>query len=108
MKINARKTAILGLCGVGVSIACVVALTGHSSQRQSVECFNNLNQIDSAIINLALANGYKQGDRVPIDKITSCLVNDRLPICPSGGEYNIPVVGKRPVCSFHGDLLATN
>ena len=26
-------------------------------------------------------------------------------LCPSGGRYEIHVVGQNPICSYHGDLL---
>lgn len=47
---------------------------------------------------------YKWGRRAAYDDETQKLDAYR-PICPSGGQYIVGVVGERPKCSSHGDLL---
>ena len=47
---------------------------------------------------------YKYGRRLPQADDTQCKDVFR-PICPSGGQYAVGVVGERPKCTFHGDVL---
>ena len=47
---------------------------------------------------------FKYGRRMPCDDETQKFDIFR-PICPSGGQYIVGVVGERPKCSFHGDSL---
>lgn len=47
---------------------------------------------------------YEYGRRHPCDDDTQNLPVSQA-ICPSGGQYIIGVVGERPKCTFHGDLL---
>lgn len=75
-------------------------------QERSIECLNNLQQIDSAIIATAFEGGYRRGDSIPTSRIVACLKDGKMPSCPSGGNYVVPALGGHPTCSYHGDLLA--
>ncbi len=106
MKLNNPKSigALVFVLLVGASLL-VLAPTLLGIKDRRAQCFNNLNQIDSVVINVALANGYKRGTQIPPEKLTPYLLHDQLPVCPSGGHYSVPLVGGRPTCSYHGDLL---
>jgi hypothetical protein len=90
-----------------ILLAVAVAVFGFKQrERQRMKCLNNLRQIDSVIINLAIENRYYRGDAIPVKQIAECLVGNRIPDCPAGGHYTIPPVGGHPVCSHHGDVFA--
>src|SRR5437867_9578757 len=102
-----RKT----LSGIAVVIVltatvAVFALIPRLREQRRIGCLNNLRQIDSAIINMAIQGGYQRGAVLPPEKFAWCLIDARIPLCPSGGRYAIPPVGGHTVCSYHGDLLA--
>jgi len=67
-------------------------------------CLANQQQIYGAIVAKALEGNFYRGDHISTNEILP-LIGNRFPLCPSGGEYAIPVVGKYPLCSRHGDLL---
>jgi len=73
-------------------------------QSQRNACVNNLRILDAAISQGAMADGYSDGQNYPVEKFTQYMKGRTLPKCPSGGHYNIPPVGKRPTCSFHGGI----
>jgi hypothetical protein len=82
----------------------------RNEQKKSMSnvCLNNLRLIASAIESWVLESGKNIGDTVDIAAVSDYMKGATLPVCPSGGKYDIPPVGKRPTCSIHGDLLEEN
>jgi MFS family permease len=74
-----------------------------TSQRNA--CHNNLIMIRSGIDATAMVYRWKDGDPVQPELVAQYLKGSTLPVCPSGGSYSIPLAGKNPTCSVHGDLL---
>jgi hypothetical protein len=62
-------------------------------------CINNLQQIDAAKQEWALANGKTNGV-VTVNQITNYLYHGILPKCPSGGTYTIGNLAESPICSL--------
>lgn len=68
-------------------------------------CLNNLKIIHSVVISVALESRYYRGDAIPTNRLAGYLKDNRIPVCPSGGRYTIPLVGGHSVCSHHGDIF---
>ena len=73
---------------------------------QANACINNLRQIESAVQQVAIANGLHVGDNVnyPAD-VTPYIklnTNGQIPGCPAGGNYSLATVGSIPqaACSL--------
>jgi hypothetical protein len=73
--------------------------------RRERVCLNNLRLIDGAVYNVAAEQKYQEGQQIPPGALTNYLPESRFS-CPRGARYTIPVIGKRPICPVHGDLLA--
>ena len=78
------------------------AMSGTVSQK---ECLLNLRRIDSARESWAITYMVPDGEVVASSNIARLVVGAKIPKCPSGREYVIPVVGRPPTCPSHGDLL---
>jgi hypothetical protein len=105
MKSSTQKTMI-GVAAVVVLVAVAVGVSIKQRETHKLRCANNLNQIYSATLSLALEGGLYRGDTIPESKIAEVLVGNRIPVCPGGAHYVIPPVGQHPVCSYHGDPFA--
>ena len=88
--------AIIGL----LAIIAVPAIYSARTRSQAASCTNQLRQISAAKDQWALKNGQVTG--------TPNLENDlvdpymkRIPICPSGGTYNIDDITVEPTCSVY-------
>ena len=68
-------------------------------------CVNNLRQIDGAKQCWALENKKEATDTPTADDIRVYIKNERFPVCPQGGTYQINPVGKEPTCSIPGHRL---
>src|SRR5687768_895302 len=93
----------------GILVMVGVLISGFSIRQQEthkLKCANNLNQIYSAILSIALEGDRYRGDTIPESNIAEVLADNRIPVCRSGGHYVIPPVGQHPVCSYHGDPFA--
>jgi hypothetical protein len=105
MKSPKQKTMIR-VVSLVVLFAVAIGFSMRQREMHKRTCANNLNQIYSATLSLALEGALYRGDTIPESKIAEILVGDRIPVCPSGGHYSIPPIGQHPVCSFHGDPFA--
>ena len=75
---------------------------GHGSP--SLDCINNLRQIDAAANGFALEHHLTNGDKInfPNDLTPYIKLNQdgKIPPCPAGGVYHVGRVGKAPTCSL--------
>jgi len=74
------------------------------AEKRRDQCFRNLGMIEAGMEACALEIHSKIGDSLPKDKIRPYFKNGKIPQCPSGGQYEIPVVGQMSKCSYHGVL----
>jgi prepilin-type N-terminal cleavage/methylation domain-containing protein len=92
---------------IGLLAAIAIPSFVHArSTSQANACINNLRQIESAVQQVAIANGLHVGDTVnypddltPYIKLNS---NLQIPGCPAGGTYTLAQVGSIPqaLCSL--------
>jgi hypothetical protein len=100
-----RNKLVASITAAGVLIASLMVILAIKAARlKRSACLANQQQIYGAIVAKALEGNLYRGDHISTNEILP-LIGDRFPLCPSGGEYTIPVVGKYPICSCHGDLL---
>lgn len=67
---------------------------------QSNACINNMRQIDSAIQQWALEKGKKDTDApetTAADGVQTYIKGEKLPTCPAGGDYTMPLTVKDTV-----------
>lgn len=76
--------------------------------RRKVHCWYILKLLNDGVFSDALEKGWLPGKRLTDAEIADSqkYMPPGIIICPSGGHYEIRVVGQYPVCSYHGDLLA--
>ncbi|MEI8289146.1 MAG: type II secretion system protein [Verrucomicrobiota bacterium] len=70
---------------------------------QANACVSNLRQLEAAISQFALEKGKRTGDPVDYPDVTPYIklnAANRLPGCPSGGNYTGTVIGENPTCSL--------
>ena len=91
-----------------LAVVAVPSFLKARKQSQRNACSNNLTNIASMIESRVLASNKAIGDDIDPSDISQHMAGGALPICPAGGKYDIPPVGKRPTCSVHGDLLKEN
>jgi hypothetical protein len=105
---------VVGVVGVLLAIG-IPALVNWRHKAEIRECYQNLWLIDHAMANTGVCLQRSNGNTVPVyptDVVSNMpcvcdyLKGRKLPCCPAGGEYKIPVLGKNPTCSKHGDLLS--
>ena len=69
-------------------------------------CLNNLRQIDACAQMWAAENNKRSSDPYTLDDIKGYLRLNRIPECPSGGQYGPDfTVGTAPTCNVAGHLL---
>ena len=107
---------ITGYIGIGLSLFVLplllaIAIPNFVKARSTAQrnaCISNLRQIDGAKHSWALENGKKNTDTPTATDIAGYLLNERLPVCPAHGTYQIRSIGQEPVCSIpHHQLLPT-
>ena len=87
-----------------IVIAAPSYLRAHK-QSQRNACLNNLSIIDAATGSAALTLDLHKGDPVPQEELLKFMKGYVVPVCPSGGRYNLPPAGEPPSCSYHGNLM---
>jgi hypothetical protein len=69
------------------------------------QCMQNMSVIEEAKTMWAVANNKEAGNGVTVQDITTALPNGAMPLCPSGGTYNLEQVGVPVSCSIPGHSL---
>ncbi len=92
---------------IGVLAAIAIPSFVHArATSQANACINNMRQIESAVQQVAIANGLHVGDTINYpDDITPYIrlnSNGQIPGCPAGGTYSLANVGAIPqtTCSL--------
>jgi hypothetical protein len=111
MKRRARAILIMFVLA-GIVSAAIPSYRQAREESLLNRCQDNLRQIDAAIDSCAVTYQWQPGgkidDPVNIRRIIEHIKGIKMPICPSGGKYSIPVLGKNPSCSVHGELIITS
>ena len=83
--------------------------TGHIGSYKE-GCYHNLHMLEECVESFAMCMRYPDGKRISDDDLKGFIPQklQRNLQCPSGGVYTNFIVGQRPICSYHGDLLAPN
>ncbi len=80
------------------------ALAKAKTKAQSINCINNLRQVDGAKKMWALEN-KKSDDDVPTWEELKAYLPSGKPKCPQGGMYRLNKAGAEPTCSIPGHVL---
>lgn len=75
------------------------------TRQQREQCLHNMNVIEEAKTMWAVANNKQAGERMTVIDITTALPNSSMPLCPSGGVYNLNEVGIPVSCSISSHSL---
>ena len=70
-----------------------------------IQCWDNLDKLDKAIDQWALETATQIGSTIDTNEVIWYIHpdnRDTVFICPSGGEYDLGMVGDEPTCSIHG------
>jgi type II secretory pathway pseudopilin PulG len=95
---------------IGLLAAIAIPSFVHArATSQANACINNLRQIESAVQQIAIANGLHVGDSVNLSDCTPYIklnANNAIPGCPAGGTYSLNVVGSVPqaLCSLGNNV----
>jgi prepilin-type N-terminal cleavage/methylation domain-containing protein len=88
------------IIGILLAIAVPNFIRARETSRART-CSSNLKQIDSAKEQYAMENRLGQGDSIPDGALWApdgYIKNE--PECPSGGTYDVGVIGDDPTCSY--------
>ena len=96
---------LLLVCIVAVfALIAIPNFNGGSHTSPANACINNLRQIDAAANQFTLEHHLTNGDRInfPADLTPYIMLytKGKIPPCPSGGTYQIGIVGQHPTCSL--------
>ena len=85
---------------VSVSAAMLLPALAKAKQKaQTVNCVNNLRQIDYAKQAWAREQKKEANDLPTMSDLQPYLPNNKFPTCPTGGVYTINSVSTTPECS---------
>lgn len=103
---DGSKIVLVPLVAVPAVLAGITlpALAKAKSKAQSINCINNLRQIDAAKKMWALENKKSDNDVPTWQELTSYLPAGR-PKCPQGGTYHLNKSSAEPTCSIPGHVL---
>jgi prepilin-type N-terminal cleavage/methylation domain-containing protein len=85
-----------------IALIAAIALPAFTKVRRTAQqkaCIQNLNQIDSAKEQAAMAYFLSQGAAIAEASVNSYL-RSGAPACPGGGAYTYQPVGTDPTCSI--------
>lgn len=89
-----------------VTAAMVLPALAKAKQRaQTINCINNLRQIDVAKKAWAVDEKKADNDTPTISDLLPHLAGNKFPKCPAGGEYTINSVSSAPECSIPRHVL---
>jgi type II secretory pathway pseudopilin PulG len=96
---------VVSLIGLLAAIAIPNFIRARTNSNESA-CINNLRQIDGAAQTWAAENNKQASDTYTLVDIQNYLLRDRIPQCPSGGQYGPTfTVGQPPTCNVAGHVL---
>ena len=96
---------VVSLIGLLAAIAIPNFIHARSNSAASA-CINNLRQIDAGAQTWATENNKQSSDTYTLVDIQDYLQRDRIPQCPSGGQYGPTFkVGQAPTCTVAGHVL---
>jgi hypothetical protein len=82
----------------------IFALPKEQERRCRLNCLNNLHILYSGIYATGLERATRNGGFVWMEDVLTCM----NPVtCPSDGQYVLPTTGGYPICTYHGNLLAS-
>src|SRR5262245_56434405 len=92
---------------IGLLAAIAIPNFIHArSNSCEARCINNLRQIDAGGQTWASENNKQSSDTYTLDDIKDYFQRDRIPQCPSGGQYGPTfTVGQPPTCTVAGHVL---
>lgn len=114
MKTRINHLAAFTLVEIMIVVAIIALLSAivipnflkASARSQATTCINNLRQIDTAVQQFSVESGKHMGDTIsyPDDLTPYIRLNAQgsIPPCPTGGTYELGVVGTNPsvTCSY--------
>ena len=96
---------VVSLIGLLAAIMIPNFIRARSNSNENA-CLNNLRQIDSSAQTWAAENNKQSSDSYTLNDIKDYLQRDRIPECPSGGQYGPTfTVGQTPTCNVAGHVL---
>ena len=94
---------LLAVVGLLLGVALPNSLRAQK-KANAHHCRANLEDIQYAIQLWVSTGSVVPGEKVTFEKILEHLDRGRVN-CPSGGEYNLSAVGKKPSCTIEGHSL---
>lgn len=95
-------TVLTGILGLLLTLA-VPNFVKRREEAQRQLCIHNLNQIDAAKLDWAMKTGMGSGEVPYEDELAPFFANQRMPLCPAGGEYDFGAVSEPTLCSLVDD-----
>ena len=96
---------VVSLIGFLAAIAIPNFIHAKSTSNESA-CINNLRQIDAGAQTWAAENNKQSSDTYTLVDIQDYFQRDRIPQCPSGGQYGPTfTVGQSPTCTVAGHVF---
>ena len=93
---------VVGIIGLIAGMAVPSFFKARASAQRAC-CINNLRQLEAAKQSWAMEKGKRDGVKPKIKDITPYLHDQRMPVCPSGGNYLLQRLGRDPYCSLQAD-----
>jgi hypothetical protein len=95
-------TVLTGILGLLLTLAVPNFVKSREDAQRQL-CIHNLNQIDAAKLNWAMKSGMGSGEEPYEDELAPFFANQRMPLCPAGGEYDFGPVSEPALCSLVDD-----
>ena len=104
----ASKRTVVVVIGVIALMGFILGLLLISKSRHGENrsiCLSNLSALHAKKQQWAHDHGATNGSVVVEEEFLDYVLGHEMPSCPSGGQYMLGRIGKKPRCSVHGDLL---
>ena len=88
-----------------ILIAVVMVGCGASEEAQITDCKANLRAFRGAIAQFSFQGRKSEDHDVSMDDLVEYLSGKRIPKCPSGGVYEVTIVGEDATCSIEAHTL---